>query len=44
MFYCEACRAENRWPGIIPISHGPCEMCGKIGPCYETPSNELENP
>jgi len=41
MFYCEGCRARNGWPGIIPISRGPCEECGKTADCYETASKDL---
>lgn len=44
MFFCEACKIKNNWPGIIPMSYGPCEMCRKTGPCYDVPSSALPDP
>ena len=49
MFYCEACRVENGWPGGAldePTSFGNCEMCSGSGrqPCYDIPSSHLPDP
>ena len=41
MFYCEPCREKNDWPGIVALSYGPCEMCGKTAECYDIPSHLL---
>lgn len=43
MFYCEACRKENRWPGVVPVSLGNCEVCKNMNPCYDYPSYMLPN-
>jgi hypothetical protein len=45
MFYCEACRAKNDWPGTIIGSRGTCEVCGK-GPqiCHDVPTAHLPKP
>ncbi len=41
MFYCDPCRKENKWPGIMTGSVGPCEVCGKVRPCYDVPTSVL---
>jgi hypothetical protein len=41
MFYCESCRIKNGWPGVIPVSTGPCEMCGQVAACYDVASKYL---
>jgi hypothetical protein len=41
MFFCEACNKRNEWPGIIPMSTGPCEICGTVAACYDIPSSAL---
>lgn len=44
MFYCETCRKEHKWPkGLsgFPTSQGACEMCRKVGECYDVPSAHL---
>lgn len=41
MFFCEACKERKKWPGFIPSSWGPCEICGKTGPCYDVQSKLL---
>lgn len=35
MFYCEDCRIKNQWPTGFAMSHGPCEVCGKVSICYD---------
>jgi hypothetical protein len=42
MFFCDPCKKENRWPGLIALSHGKCEVCGVNAPCYDVPSSELK--
>lgn len=44
MFFCEKCRDERNWPGIIPMSNGPCEICKTVGPCFDIPSRLLPLP
>jgi hypothetical protein len=41
MFFCEACKAKNNWPGWCKASHGRCEMCGTVADCYDVPSSAL---
>ena len=41
MFYCENCRKKNKWPVSFSVSHGPCEMCGKVGDCFDVPCSQL---
>lgn len=43
MFYCDECASKNKWPGYygMPQSRGPCEVCGKVRPCYDVPSSAL---
>lgn len=44
MFFCDECKTQNGWPGIIPLSRGPCECCGKVRDCYDVPSAFLPPP
>lgn len=41
MFYCEGCRVENGWPGVVTTSFGRCEMCKEFEPCFDFPSYML---
>jgi hypothetical protein len=41
MFYCDECAKRNRWPDLIPVSYGPCEVCGRTRACYDVPSSAL---
>lgn len=41
MFYCKPCRRTNNWPGVVPTSYGPCEVCKVEGPCYDFPTYML---
>jgi len=41
MFYCEACRQKHKWNTQLITSFGQCEMCGKSGACYDTPSKNI---
>lgn len=44
MFFCDPCRVAKGWPGIIPLSTGPCEVCGKVSACYDVPAKHLPDP
>jgi hypothetical protein len=41
MVYCEKCRVKNGWPEREVIWLATCRVCGRRGPCYDTPSDEL---
>lgn len=43
MFYCQQCAAERKWPYFygLPMSRGPCELCGKVRSCADVPSRAL---
>jgi hypothetical protein len=43
MFYCEPCAKKNDWPHefYLPMSRGPCEVCGKTATCVDVPSARL---
>jgi hypothetical protein len=41
MTYCEKCRIKNGWPEREVIWLATCRVCGRRGPCYDTPSDEL---
>lgn len=45
MFFCEPCREERDWPGVVPLTFGRCEVCEQ-GPqaCYDIPSSRLPIP
>ena len=42
MFYCEDCRKKYGYQESIVFSHGPCELCKKVGKCYDLPSKYLK--
>ncbi len=44
MFFCDPCGKERKWPDSIFQSYGPCEVCGKVGPCNDVPSKYLPLP
>jgi hypothetical protein len=46
MFYCNDCAIDNKWPyGYgMPMSRGPCEICGKTRDCVDVPSGQLPMP
>jgi hypothetical protein len=45
MFYCDKCRIQNNWPGIVAHSFGTCEECGTYRVrCYDIPSSVLRRP
>lgn len=44
MFFCEQCRKERNWPGLVFASRGPCEICGNIRDCYDVQSSALPLP
>lgn len=44
MFFCEPCRATNRWPESIRQSQGQCECCNVYAVCYDVPSRHLPLP
>lgn len=37
MFIGKECIHPEDIPAFPVISHGPCEICGKVGPCYDIP-------
>lgn len=41
MYFCEECKRERGWPGLVPFSHGICELCGRVRDCYEVSSARL---
>lgn len=41
MFFCEECRKARDYPESMVKSYGECELCGKIGSCYDVPSKFL---
>ena len=43
MFYCLKCAKKNEGPSFfgLPMSLGPCEICGKTSTCYDVPSAAL---
>jgi len=43
MFYCEACRIKNKWPGSFArlFSFEKCENCGKTAYCNDVASSRL---
>jgi len=43
MFFCDSCRAKNKWPGIVARSYGRCEVCFRHTSCYDVPSKYLPN-
>lgn len=44
MFFCEECRAKNKWPEGFMKSQGPCEICGEVAICNHIPSRHLPIP
>ena len=38
MFYCNECRKKNDWPESMFRSYGRCEVCGKVGSCFDVAS------
>jgi len=44
MFFCEKCQQRNNWPGFVPYSYGPCEVCGTVTHCFDVPSSALPRP
>lgn len=44
MFYCNDCRIEKNWPGIVASSYGKCEVCELRAPCFDVPSKHLPTP
>lgn len=47
MFFCDPCKVKYDWPTAwhgLYASHGPCEVCGVVGPCYDVPSSQLPMP
>jgi hypothetical protein len=41
MFFCETCRLIAGWPRGFLLSHGTCELCGKMKPCHNIPMKDL---
>lgn len=42
MYYCEGCRAENRWPEGLVKSLGTCEVCASTRvTCHDYPAKNL---
>lgn len=41
MYYCDTCKAKNKWPLAIVRSRGTCECCGVTAMCNDIPASEL---
>lgn len=35
MWICDECKTPND-SGLLPVSTGPCERCGRVRPCYDS--------
>lgn len=44
MFFCGTCQKENKWPESISTSFGKCEVCDRVGGCFNVPSKNLPEP
>jgi len=44
MFFCEPCRAKNKWPESLARSLGQCEVCHQPANCFDIPSSRLPDP
>lgn len=41
MFICAECREKNGCFHVVPVSYGPCEVCGKNGECFDCGHSHL---
>ena len=44
MFFCNNCRVDNNWPGLVPTSYGNCEVCKLRAPCFDVARKFLPDP